>query len=90
MVWGAGKILFKRRVSIGLMSHGQRWNLRKCASFSCQLQVDAARVSHFWDAETCEFSQVPSLSMGIHGTLMDTLISLLLINIVGQASLDDK
>ena len=31
----------------------------------------------------CEFLQVPSLSMG-------TLISLLLINIVGQASLDDQ
>ena len=34
------------------------------SSFSCQLQVSAARVSHFLDAETCEFSQVPSLSMG--------------------------
>ena len=32
--------------------HGQRWNLRKFASFSCQLQVNAARVSHFLDAET--------------------------------------
>ena len=34
---------------------------------SCQ--VNAARVSHFLDAETGEFSQVPSLSMGVHGTL---------------------
>ena len=34
-----------------------------------QLQVNAARVSHFLDAETCAFSQVPSLSMGVHGTL---------------------
>ena len=50
-------------------AHGQRWNLRKFASFSCQLQVNAARVSQFLDAETCEFSQVPSLSMGVHGTL---------------------
>ena len=32
-------------------------------SSSCQLQVSAARVSHFLDAETCEFSQVPSLSI---------------------------
>ncbi len=37
------------------------------ASFSCQLQVNAARVSHFLDAET-EFSHAPSLSMGVHGT----------------------
>ena len=43
------------------MSHGQRWNLRKFASFSCKLQVNAARVSHFLDAKTCEFSQVSSL-----------------------------
>ena len=49
-------------------------------SFSCQLQVSAARVGHFLDVETCEFWQVPSL-------YWDTLISLLLINIVGQASL---
>ena len=34
------------------------------ASFSCQLQVNAARMGHFLDAETCELSQVPSLSMG--------------------------
>ena len=34
-------------------AHGQRWNLRKFASFSCQLQVNAARVSQFLDAETC-------------------------------------
>ena len=41
----------------------------KFACFSCQLQVNAARVSHFFDAETCEFSQVLSLFMGVHGTL---------------------
>ena len=35
-------------------------------------------------AETCEFSQVPPLSMGLECTLS----SVLLINIVGQASLD--
>ena len=28
-----------------------------------QFQVNAARVSHFLDAETCEFWQDPSLSM---------------------------
>ena len=28
----------------------------------------SARVSHFLDAETGEFSQVLSLSMGVHGT----------------------
>ena len=44
------------------MSHGQRWNLRKFVSFSCQLQVNAARMSHFLDAETCEFSHIPSLT----------------------------
>ena len=57
---------------------GQRWNLRKFTSFSCQLQVSAARVSHFLDAETCEFSQFSSLSMGVHGTLM--YINLTFIN----------
>ena len=41
-----------------------------CLSTSCELQINAARVSHFLDAKTCEFSQVPSLSMGIHGTLI--------------------
>ena len=33
-------------------------------------------------AETCGFSQVPSLSMGIHGTLR--YLNLTFINIVGQ------
>ena len=32
-------------------------------------QVNAARMSHFLDAETGKFSHVPSLSMGVHGTL---------------------
>ena len=59
-----------------------------------QLPVNAARVSHFLDAETCRFSQVPSLS-SVHGCPWDikvgpTLIPLLLITILGQASLDDK
>ena len=36
-------------------AHGQRGNLRKFTSFSCQLQVNAARASHFLDPETCEF-----------------------------------
>ena len=35
--------------------------------------------------KTCEFSQVPSLSIGVQGTL----ISLLLINIVGQVHTAD-
>ena len=52
-------------------THGQRWNLRKFASFSCQLQVNAARVSNFLDAENCEFLQFPPLSMGVHGTLKE-------------------
>ena len=30
-----------------------------------QLQANAARVSHFLDAETCKFLQVPSLSRDI-------------------------
>ena len=54
------------------MSHGCPWTAighRLChRTFSCQLLVNAARVSHFLDAET-EFSQVPSLCMGIHWTL---------------------
>ena len=51
-------------IAPGMDAHGQRWNLRKFAGFSWQLQINAARVSHVLDAETCEFSQVPSLSMG--------------------------
>ena len=43
-------------------------------SFCCQLQVSAARVSHFfncfWMMKLCEFLQIPSLSMGVHGTLI--------------------
>ena len=59
-------------------AHGQRWNLQNYASFSCQLQVNAARVSHFLDAESCEFSQVPSMSMGVHVTLR--YLNLIFIN----------
>ena len=29
------------------------------------------------EAETCEFSQVPSLSMGVHGTLMCLILSVI-------------
>ena len=32
------------------MSHGKRRNLRKFTGFNCQLQVSAARESHFLDA----------------------------------------
>ena len=51
--------------------------------------LNTARVSHFLDAETFEFSQVPSLSMGIHGTLryLNLTFIIFLINIVGQYSL---
>ena len=31
----------------------------------------AARVSHFFDAETCEFSQVPSLSWASMGLYLN-------------------
>ena len=60
------------------MTHGRSWTAMELArihtSFSCQLQVSSARVSHFLDAETCEFcAQVPSLSMGVHGTLISLL-----------------
>ena len=37
-------------------AHGQRWNFRKFPSFSCQLHVNAARVSHFLNAETRIFA----------------------------------
>ena len=50
------------------MSHGRPWTVME-PSFSCQLQVNAARVCYLLDAEMGEFSQVPSLSMGDHGTL---------------------
>ena len=65
------------------MYHG-----RPC--FSCQLQVNAARMSQFLDAETCEFLQVPSLSMGVHGTLRYLNLTFILINILRQASLGNK
>ena len=59
---------YKRWTFSDSMDKGARF-----ASFSCQLQVNAARVSHFFDAETCEFSQVPSLFMDVHETLRYTL-----------------
>ena len=40
------------------MSHGKRWNLRKFASFSCQLQVNAARVCHFLDAAAQRYTSI--------------------------------
>ena len=62
------------RYTCTLMSHGRPWTAMELAkihtSFSCQLQVNAARVSHFLDAETCDFSKVPSLSMGVHGLII--------------------
>ena len=47
------------------MYHGRPGTAMELAKirFNCQLQVNAARMSHFLDAETAEFSQVPSLSM---------------------------
>ena len=55
---------------------------------SCKLMP--ARMSQFLDAETCEFSQVPSLSMGVHGTLRYLNLTFILINILRQASLGNK
>ena len=46
------QILLGTILQILLDAHGQQWNLRKFASFSCQLQVNAARMSHFLDAES--------------------------------------
>ena len=49
------------------MSDGRPWTameLAKIQKLCCQLQVSAARVSHFLDTETCEFSQVTSLARG--------------------------
>ena len=51
------------------MSHGHRWNLRKIASFSIQKLAHPSGINLKLAAETGEFSQVPSLSMGVHGTL---------------------
>ena len=59
-------------------AHGP-WTAMELAKIR-KLQVNAARVSHFLDdIKTSEFSQVPSLSMGVHGTLT-TLISLKVMN----------
>ena len=45
------------------MTHERPWTAMEIAKIrKFQLQVNAARVSHFLDAETCEFSQVSSLS----------------------------
>ena len=54
------------------MSHGRPWtamNLRKLGSFSIQKVHHPSGTTVQLAAETCEFSQVPSLSMGVHGTL---------------------
>ena len=50
-------------------AHGQRWNLRKFASFSIKKVAHPSGINLQLVAETGEFSQVPSLSMGVHGTL---------------------
>ena len=50
-------------------AHGQRWNLQKFASFSIQKVPHPSSINLQRAAETCEFSQVPSLSMNVHGTL---------------------
>ena len=50
-------------------AHGQRWNLRNFASFSIQQVANPSGINLQLAAETGEFSQVPSLSMGVHGTL---------------------
>ena len=50
-------------------AHGQRWNLRKFASFSIQKVAHPSGINLQLAAETCTFSQVQSLSIGVHGTL---------------------
>ena len=67
------QILLGTILQILLDAHGQQWNLRKFASFSCQLQVNAARMSHFLDAE------IFASFIAVH----------VRIDIVGQASLDE-
>ena len=62
------------------MSHGRPWTAIELAkihtSFSCQLHGCAAMVSHFLDAETCAFSQVPSMSMDVQKVAHPSGISL--------------
>ena len=43
----------------------------KFASFSIQKVAHPSGIHLQLAAETCEFAQVPSLSMSVHGTLMD-------------------
>ena len=67
-----------------------KWNLRQMSSpyalnlaftrVGCQLSqqcivVHPSGSNLQLEAETCEFSQVPSLSMGVHGTLMCIILS---------------
>ena len=53
---------------------------------SCKL-VPLGRAT-FWMLKLVNFAQVPSLSMGVHGTLMHLSLTFL-IDIVGQGSLYD-
>ena len=69
------------------MFHGCPWNLRKFASFSIQKVAHPSGINLQLAVETCEFSEVPSL--GVHGTLM-YLNLILIINMLGQVSLDDN
>ena len=50
-------------------AQGERWNMRKFASLSIQKVAHPSGINLQLAAETGEFSQVPSLSMGVHGTL---------------------
>ena len=52
-------------------SHSSTLLVRFNKIFSCWLQLNAALVSHFLGAETCEFSQVPSLSNILVQTSLD-------------------
>ena len=65
------------------MSRERPWTLRKFTSFGIQNAAHPSGINLQLASETCEFSQVPSLSMGVHWTLG-------YLNIAGQGSLYDK
>ena len=51
------------------MFHGRPWNLRKFSSFSIQKVAHPSGINLQLAVETWEFSEVPSLSIGVHGTI---------------------
>ncbi len=64
------------------MSHGRPWTAMELAkihtSFSIQKLAHPSGINLQLAAKTCEFLEVPSLSMGVHGTLV--YINLIFIN----------